>query len=167
MQTSELSAANIGTFRHKHRNFLPQTSELSGRLHADSGKRLCTSCKQPSVLQEVHFCLLANRRQKPRTGKGGQQGSRLGNFRPTDAGTEEGNATLRAVIPLRPLRFSHVHQTVDHGIYDDVGEGTGMEFVHDVLAMTDDCGGRDGQNVSDFLVDAALCQQSCHLNLPW
>lgn len=160
MQTSELSAANIGTFRHKHRNF-PEGFTLIAE------KRLCTSCKQPSVLQEVHFCLLANRRQKPRTGKGGQQGSRLGNFRPTDAGTEEGNATLRAVIPLRPLRFSHVHQTVDHGIYDDVGEGTGMEFVHDVLAMTDDCGGRDGQNVSDFLVDAALCQQSCHLNLPW
>ena len=62
------------------------------------------------------------------------------------------------------LRFPYINQAMYDGIDDDVGQGTRMEFFHDVLAVADDRGVRDGENVGNFLVDAAFCQQPCHFH---
>ena len=49
-----------------------------------------------------------------------------------------------------------IDEAVDDGVDDDVDEGTGMELVHDVLAVGDGGVGADVQAVGNLLVDEAL-----------
>ena len=61
--------------------------------------------------------------------------------------------------------MTHIDETIHHHIEDDIGQGTCMEFLHDVLAMGDDSGEADVELFSNFLVDMPLCQQNGHFNL--
>ena len=63
------------------------------------------------------------------------------------------------------LQFLHADQSAHDNVYDDVGQGTGLEFLHDVLAVGDGGGETDVELVGHFLVDEALGQQDGHLSL--
>ena len=62
------------------------------------------------------------------------------------------------------LKLAYIDQSVHYRIDDNVCKRTGMKFLHDVLAMSDDGGGADVEAVGNLLVDETFGKLDSHFD---
>ena len=71
------------------------------------------------------------------------------------------------MTPLILFQFTNVDKAVHDNVDDDVGQWAGAQFLHDIFAVSDDCGCADVQAVANLLVYKSFSQQDGNLNLTW